>query len=143
MNRLKAFFLLLKDSFDGISEFVPEKKTVVVAGEGTDVDNPVKPALKAVAQAIDAILAAVDAYRGNRDECKKIETDVAQCTPLLEYRTDPGSKTAFFVVMGVVAQSGSSLTTSQSSLLSQAGDLYSQKRYQAAYRRICAAYAAL
>lgn len=64
---------------------------MIVAGEGAAVPIPLKGVFKGVADAVDAIVATVDAHRANLGVCKQIETGVAQCTKLLEYRTPAGN----------------------------------------------------
>jgi hypothetical protein len=142
LNRLKASFSALKNMLNGVSEYVPDKRTVVIAGEGTDAPNYLKPTLKLIANVIETIFAFVDAHRANLDACKKIETDVAQCTPLLEYRTSAGNKKAYWVVKGIIQAQGN-FSPKADSLLVDAGSFHKNYRWQDAYKRICDAYAAI
>ncbi len=142
LNRFKAGFVWVKNMLDGTSEFAPETVEVTLVGEGGSVPVPIKGIMKTVASVIDSIFASVDAHRANLDLCKKIETDVAQCTPLLEYRTSAGNKKAYWVVKGIIHAQGD-FSPAADSLLTEAGSLHRNYMWQAAYGKICDAYAAI
>jgi hypothetical protein len=142
LNRVKAGFFWTKSAFGAISEYAPEFKDVTLAGEGTSVHLPLRAMLKSVPAAIESIFASVDAYRANLGECKKIETDVAQRAPMLEYRSAVGNKKAYWVVRGIIDAQGI-FSPQAESLLAEAGNLHRNYSWQAAYLKICDAYAAL
>jgi hypothetical protein len=142
LNRVKAGFFWSKSLLNGIAEYVPDEKTVVLGGEGTNVHIPVQATMKAAANVIESIFASVDAYRANLDVCKKIETDIAGRTQLLEYRTAAGNKKAYWVVKGIILAQGNFSPTAES-LLTEAGNLHRNYNWQGAYNKICDAYAAI
>jgi hypothetical protein len=142
MNRLKGFFSMLKSVLDGASEWMPDKKTIVAAGEGTDFKMPTQATLKTVAGIIEVVFGFVDAHRANLDLCKKIESDIAARTPLFEYRTAAGNKKAYWVVKGIIKAQGNFAPKAES-LLDEAGNLHRNYRWVDAYNKICDAYAAI
>ena len=142
LNRLKAFFALIKGIFDTASEYAPDWYPVTVAGEGAAVPIPLKGVFKGVADAVDSIVATVDAHRANLGVCKQIETDVAQCTKLLEYRTPAGNKKAYWVVKGIIHAQGD-FSPAADALLTEAGGFHRRFLWQQAYQKICDAYAAV
>jgi hypothetical protein len=142
LNRLKATFVAIKDALGGLADNMENSITVTVAGTSASVPNTTKRLLTVMAQSIDAVWAAVDAHRANLDVCKKIETDIAQRTPLLEYRTTAGNKKAYWVVKGIIQAQGN-FSPAAESLLTEAGNLHRNYMWQAAYNKICDAYAAI
>jgi hypothetical protein len=142
-NGLKAFITHAKNLAEGIAEFIPEEKTIVAGGEGTSIKIPVQPLLKGVAGFIDSLGAQLETYFSNLEECKKIETDVAACNKLIEYRTDDGNRKAYFVVAGIAVAQPSLLTPMAKSSLSKASNDYASSKYQSAYQDLCNAYAAM
>jgi hypothetical protein len=142
LNSLKATFVAIKDTFGGVADNMENTIDVTVAGTGVKVPNRAKRLVTVAAQSIDAVWAAVDAHRANLDVCKKIETDVAQRTQLVEYRTSAGNKKAYWVVKGIIQAQGDFSPTANS-LLTEAGNLHRNYMWQAAYNKICDAYAAI
>ncbi|MGH8798664.1 MAG: hypothetical protein ACREX7_00350 [Casimicrobiaceae bacterium] len=146
LNRLKGLLTRWKNRFDSLSEYPPDEAMLDLAGEGGGaLKIPTKPFLKTVSNAIDSIVNMTDTYRANLDTCQKIETDVAQSAPLVEYRTMAGNRKAYWVVVGVMNRSsliGTDKTTAKS-LLAQAGKDYAASDWKRAYADICAAYSAL
>jgi hypothetical protein len=144
-NRLKAFLTHAKNLVEGIAEFMPEEKTIVAAGEGTSVKIPLQASVKGVAGAIDSIGSQLETYYSNLEQCKKIETDVAACTKLIEYRTDDGNRKAYWVVKGVEAAQCSypNCPATVESALGEAGNRYAASDFRGAYQRICDAYTLL
>jgi hypothetical protein len=140
LNRLKATFVAIKDALSGIADNMENNVTVTVAGTSASVPNRPKRLLTVAAQSIDAIFAAVDAHRANLDVCKKIETDIAGRTQLLEYRTSAGNKKAYWVVKGIIEAQGN-FSPKADGLLTEAGNLHRNYAWQAAYNKICDAYA--
>ena len=145
MNRLKAFFVLSKDIFDSYAEYVPESQTGEVAGEGASVPLPAKGVLKSITNAIDAILAFMDAHRANLDVCKQIETDVAQCTKMVTYRTSAGVAKAYWVVSGILkSRQANGLDESAATTdLTRAVTKANASNWRDASDKICAAYSDL
>jgi hypothetical protein len=141
-NRLKAFLTHAKNLAEAIAEYLPEEKTIGAAGETTSVKIPLQAMVKSVAGAIDSIGSQLETYYSNLDECKKIETDVAACNKLIEYRTDDGNRMAYWVVVGIV-NAQPALQSAAATSLTLAGTNYSSSRYQNAYQNICDAYAAM
>jgi hypothetical protein len=142
LNRVKAGFFWTKSAFSAISEYAPEDKVVTLAGEGTSTHLPLRAILKSIPAVIESIFASVDAFRANLDECKKTEADVAQRAPLYEYRTSAGNKKAYWVVRGII--DGRRLyAPAAEDLLTEAANLHRLNRWQAAYDKICDAYAKL
>ena len=142
LNRVRMAWTWVKNMLDGASEFAPDTATVVAIGEGGSYPIPLKGFAKLVVAVIESIFASVDAHRANLDLCKKIEADVAQRTPLVEYRTAAGNKKAYWVVKASM-QTTLSFSPSVSSKLDEAGNLYRQSLYGQAYGKICDAYAAI
>jgi len=145
LNRLKAFFVLIKGIFDDGSEYAPDWYPIEVVGEGAAIPVPLKGVFKGVADGIDAILAAVDAHRSNLGVCRQIETDVAQRVDLVEYRTAGGVRKAYWAVYGVLrAQlaNGADEATA-TGRMTAAASLIRASRWYDAYHKICDAYAAL
>ena len=145
VNRLRAFFVLLKDIFDGYAEFIPESQTIEALGEGASIPLPEKALLKNVANAIDAILAFMDAHRANLDVCKQIETDVSQCSKMVAYRTSAGVMKAYWVVSGILqSRRDSGLDEVKAATdLAQAAIRGRNFLWRDAYDKICAAYSDL
>ena len=108
---------------------------------------PTKAFLKSVSNVIDSILNLADTYRVNLDACKRIETDVAQCTLLPEYRTPAGVRMACRVVYGIVNRKSTAdakrNTTAAQQQLDEAGSYYGISNWKQTYTQICLAYAAL
>jgi len=142
LNRVKAGFFWTKSAFGAISEYAPEDKVVTLAGEGTSVHLPIRAILKSIPAIIESIFASVDAFRANLDECKKTEIDLAQRAPLYEYRTSAGNKKAYWVVRGII-DGRQIYAPAAEDLLTQAANLHRNYRWQAAYDKICDAYAKL
>ena len=142
MNRVRAGFFWTKSAFGAISEYAPEFKDVTLAGEGTSVHLPIRAMLKSVPAVIESIFASIDAFRANLGECKRIETDIAQHAQLYEYRTSAGNKKAYWVVRGLIDGQGL-VAPEAEDLLTQAANLHRNYRWQAAYDKICDAYAKL
>ncbi len=140
-NRVRATWTWMSKLLDGSSELVPEAMMVVVAGEGTEVPNPLKGIMKLTASVIESIFASVDAYRANLELCSKIESDVAACTPLKEYRTKAGVLKTYWTVIGVMHANDESPDAAVDAALDEAGRAFSKARYQDAYRKVCDAYA--
>ena len=142
LNRVRAGWTWVKNILDGGAELIPDEITAVVIGEGASVPIPLKGFVKLSAAVIDSIFASVDAHRSNLELCKKIEADVAQQTQLVEYRTAAGNKKAYWVVKGIIQAQGN-FQPPADSLLTEAGNLHRNFMWQAAYRKICDAYAAI
>jgi hypothetical protein len=145
LNRLRAFFLLIKSIFDDGSEYAPDWYPITLVGEGAAVPIPLKGVFKGVADGVDAILAAVDAHLSNLGLCRQIETDVAQRVPLVEYRTAKGVRNAYWVVYGILGvQRGSGVDeTRATAQLLAAANLIRNSKWKEAYSSICDAYALL
>jgi hypothetical protein len=147
-NHLKALLFRWKNRFDSFSEYPPDEANISLVGEGGGaVKIPAKAFLKSVSNAIDSILNLADTYRANLDVCKRIETDVAQCTPLAEYRTSAGTRMAYWVVYGIVNRRSTAdaklNTTAAKQQLDEAAFYYGSSNWKQTYTQICRAYAAL
>jgi hypothetical protein len=146
INEMKSVLVRWKNRFDSFSEYPPDEAMVSLVGEGGGaVKIPLGAIFTTVSNIIDSIGNAVETYRADLEVCKKIETDVAQCTPLVEYRTPKGNVTAYWVVAGVMNRAsliGSDKTTAIS-YLNQAGAEYHNSNWRQAYADICKAYGTL
>ena len=142
LNRLRAGWTWVKNMLDGGAELIPDKITAVAVGEGGSIPIPLKGFVKLAAAVIESIFASVDAHRANLALCKQIESDLAQRTQLVEYRTSAGNKKAYWVVKGIIHAQGD-FSPAAGSLLTEAGNLHRNYMWQAAYNKICDAYAAL
>jgi hypothetical protein len=142
LNRVRMGWTWVANMLDGGGELVPDGITVVAVGEGGKYPIGLKGFVKLAGKVIESIFASVDAHRANIALCKQIETDVAQRTPLVEYRTAAGNKKAYWVVKAVM-QNTIGFSPTVDALLNDAGNFYKSSLYQSAYNKICDAYAAI
>ena len=142
LNRVRGGWTWVANMLDGTSEFAPETVDLTLMGEGGSIPVPVKGLMKTVGKAIESIFASVDAYRANLGLCKQIETDLASCTQLVQYRTAAGNKNAYWAVRGVIHMQGD-FEPQAEALLTDAANLHRLYQWQRAYKKICDAYAAI
>jgi hypothetical protein len=145
-NKLKGLVYRWKNRFDSFSEYPKEDAEIILAGEGLGgFKIPTKPFLKTVSNALDSLHDMMETHRDNLAQCTKVEEDLAACAPLAEYRTQAGSKKAYFVFAGILNRKSLAELdkTNANNYASQARTKYNAGKYKESYMSLCSAYAAL
>ena len=144
-HRVQAILNQFKIHFDTASEFPDDKADFTLGGFGTSIKIPTKAFLKLISNTVDAVRDLHATHRANLAECAAIEADVADCVPLVKYRTRAGSREAAAVVQGVLNRSSLAEVNKKAAngLLTQAKQWALISDWKAAYSLLCQAYDAI